>query len=118
MQCPVYNSAWLPCERSTKAQRTRPSVSVPRDIDDVEHGKVIAEIETPVAKRERQTRVYLKSVPGTQEGTGADRSCASLTMRLLYGFGLPADTALKMLVEWGQKTDQLDMDGGWYPWTE
>lgn len=118
MQCPVYGPAWLPCERSTKAQRTRSLVSVPRDINDADHDEVIAEIETPVAERERQARVYLKSVPGTQEGTAADRSCSSLTMRLLYGFALPTDTALEMLVEWGQRADQLDRIGGWYPWTE
>lgn len=118
MKCPMYDTAWLTCERSTKAQRTRSSVSVPRDIDDVDHGKVIAEVDVLAAERELQARVYLDAVPGTQEGTGADRSCSSLTMRLLYGFALPTGATLEMLVEWGQRTDQFDRIGGWYPWTE
>ena len=90
----------------------------PASIDAPDHDDLISEVEVSVAERERQARIYLEAVPGTQEGTGADRSCTALTMRLLYGFALPADTVLEMLAEWGQKADQLDTNGGWWPWTE
>jgi P4 family phage/plasmid primase-like protien len=117
-QCPVYDPSWLPCERASTAKRPRSSAAMPREIDDFDHNDRIADVDVPVAERERQAKVYLEHVPGTQEGTGADRSCTSLTMRLLYGFALPAGTALEMLAEWGQRADQLDTVGGWYPWTE
>ena len=118
-QCPVYDPTWLPCERAGKPKgRRRSSVSVPRNIEDSDHDEQISNIDVPVAERGRQVWTYLEAVPGTQEGTGADRSCTALTMRLLYGFALSADTALEMLTDWGQKTDQLDSCGGWYPWTE
>ena len=118
MQAPVYDPAWLPCDRAIKATSSRSSLPVPKQIEDTGHDVRITDVETPVAERERQARVYLDAVPGTQQGTGADRNCTALTMKLLYGFALPTDTVLKMLAEWGQKTDQLDDVGGWYPWTE
>jgi len=114
----VYDPSWVPCERTSVVKRPRSSVSVPRQMDDADHDEVIAEVDVPVTERERQAHVYLDAVPGTQEGTGADRSCSSLTMRMLCGFALPTDTVLKMLAEWGQRTDQLDSVGGWYPWSE
>ena len=39
-------------------------------------------------------------------------------MKLLYGFALSERITLKMLTEWGQRQDQLDDAGGWFPWTE
>ncbi|MCH7686512.1 MAG: bifunctional DNA primase/polymerase, partial [Planctomycetes bacterium] len=118
MQCPVYDPAWLPCERSIKATPSRSSVSVPKQINDTDHNERIVDVDVPVAERERQARVYLDAVPGTQQGTGADRSCTALTMKLLYGFALSEKLTLNILTEWGQRQDQLDDAGGWYPWTE
>lgn len=57
-------------------------------------------------------------MPGTQKGDGADRRCTALTMKLLFGFALPVDSVQAMLSEWGQKQDQLDDAGDWYPWTD
>jgi len=118
MQCPVYDPTWLPCERAGKTKSRRSTVVMPAAIGDDDHSELISEIELSFPERERQARTYLEAVPGTQEGTGADRSCTALTMRLLYGFALPADTVMEMLTEWGQREDQLDTSGGWYRWTE
>ncbi|MHB0960087.1 MAG: phage/plasmid primase, P4 family [Pirellulaceae bacterium] len=115
-QCPVYDPAWLPCEHAAKVRTVRVFRGVATETDD--HDEQIAQVEVPLTERERQARVYLDSVPGTQEGTGADRSCTALTMRLLHGFALAADSVQEMLAEWGQRHDQLDTCGGWYPWTE
>ena len=115
MQCPVYDPTLLPCEKATTKKI---SVSVPADIISTEHADLIAEIETPINEREAQARRYLESVPGTQEGTGADDKCSVLTMKLLYGFALPSNVVQDMLTDWGQKPDQLDTAGGYYPWTE
>jgi len=117
-ECPVYDPTWLVCERAGKTKPPRASSSAPRHVDAGDHDERSLEVTVPMAERERQAQVYLEAVPGTQEGTGADRSCTCLTMRLLNGFALPAELVLGMLAEWGQKADQLDMHGHWYPWTE
>ena len=118
-QCPVYDPSWLVCEHSAKTKaRSRPQRGQRREIDAPDHDLEIGEIDIPLAERERQAGIYLEAVPGTQKGTGADRSCTALTMKLLKGFALPSDVVLEMLSEWGQKEDQLDDGGGWYPWTE
>lgn len=117
MRCPLYDPAWLPCERAAKAPR-RTSVSVPAAIVSLDHADLIAEIGMSVEEREMVARRYLESVPGTQQGDGADRRCTALTMKLLFGFALPAEVVQELLVEWGQQQDQLDDAGGWYPWTE
>ena len=118
MQCPVYDPGWLICEHAGKLKSRRTTVMVSASIDGSDHDDLISEVEVPLAERQRQAQIYLEAVPGTQEGNGADRSCTALTMRLLFGFALPADTVLEMLAEWGQRSDQLDANGGWYPWTE
>jgi hypothetical protein len=118
MQCPVYDPGWLICEHAGKPKSRRTAVVVSASIDAPDHDDLISEVEVSAAERERQARICLEAVPGTQEGTGADRSCTALTMRLLFGLALPADTVLEMLAEWGQKADQLDTNGGWWPWTE
>lgn len=115
MECPVYDPAWLPSEAKG---RSRSTALVPADISSEEHTDVIAENEMSVEERETQARRYLDSVPGTQEGTGANNKCTVLTMKLLWGFALPASVVQDMLNEWGQKTDQLSVAGGWYPWLE
>lgn len=115
-QCPVYDPSWLPCERSQPNPTT--SVAVTLDFASDDHQVFISDVDLPVEQREPMARRYLESVPGTQQGDGADRRCTALTMKLLYGFALPVDSVQAMLVEWGQREDQLDDAGGWYPWTE
>lgn len=116
-ECPVFDPAWLPCERSeSKPKKT--SVSVPATIGCDNHADRIGEIGLPVEEREAMARRYLESVPGTQQGNGADRRCTALTMKLLFGFALPSESVQAMIAEWGQRDDQLDDAGGWYPWTE
>lgn len=117
MQCPVYDPLWLPCERAVKPSK-KTTVSVPVIIASSDHADLISTIETPIPEREAMARRYLESVPGTQQGNGADRRCTALTMKLLFGFALPVEIVQEMLSEWGQKADQLDDAGGWYPWTE
>jgi len=115
MQCPVFDPDWLPCSEN---KPKKAPVSVLAAIGDDNHAEVIAEIGLPVEEREAMARRYLESVPGTQQGDGADSRCTALTMKLLFGFALPAENVQSMLMEWGQKDDQLDDAGGWYPWTE
>lgn len=117
-ECPIYDPAWLSCERTGQTQQPRSSMPVTEHIEAAHHDLHIAGIDLAMRERERQARVYLDGVPGTRQGTGADRSCTSLTMRLVWGFALPAKTVLEILAEWGQKSDQLDDAGGWYPWQE
>lgn len=114
-QCPVYDPSWLTCERSKPKQAT--TVAVKADFASDDHQDRISEIDIPVEQRESMAMRYLDSVPGTQQGEGADRRCTALTMKLLYGFALPVDSVQSLLTEWGQKEDQLDDAGGWYPWT-
>lgn len=117
MRCPVYDPLWLPCERTAPPPK-KPTVSVPVVMASGDHAELIAKIETPVEQRQAIARRYLESVPGTKQGDGADRRCTALTMKLLFGFALPVEIVQEMLSEWGQKEDQLDDAGGWYPWTE
>lgn len=115
-QCPVFDPSWLACERSQPSPKT--SVAITADFASEDHQDLILEIDLPVKSRESMARRYMESVPGTQQGDGADNRCTALTMKLLYGFALPVDYVQSMLSEWGQCEDQLDDAGGWYPWTE
>lgn len=115
-QCPVYDPTWLACERSQPKRTT--SVAVTSNFASDDHQDRISDIDLPGEQRESMARRYLDSVPGTQQGDGADRRCTALTMKLLYGFSLPAEIVQAMLCEWGQQEDQLDDAGGWYPWTD
>jgi len=110
-QCPVYDSAWLPCSEN---KPTKTTVSVPAAIGENNHDELIAEIGLAVEERVAMARRYLESVPGTQQGNGADSCCTALTMKMLFGFALPAENVLGMLTEWGQRNDQIDDAGGWY----
>lgn len=112
--CPVFDPSWIPDERDRK-QHT-PSSDI--DLNDLEHEEAVNSDHLPtVDDRIAQARRYLDSVPGTQQGQGADNACFALTMKLLYGFALPAEDVVNLLCEWGEKDDQLDDYGGYYPWT-
>ena len=119
MQCPVYDPLWVPCERAGKTpEKAAISVSVPIEVVSDDHGERIKGIAVPLPERKKMAVRYLESVPGTQQGHGADRRCTALTMKLLFGFALPAEVVQEMLSEWGQRPDQLDDASGFYPWTE
>jgi putative DNA primase/helicase len=117
LKCPIFDPSWLPCEKASVPSK-KTVVSVPANIASTDHADLINKICTSVEEREEMARKYLESVPGTQQGDGADRRCTALTMKLLFGFALPVEIVQEMLSEWGQKADQLDDAGGWYPWTE
>ena len=118
-QCPVYDPTWLPCEHAGKPKKYHAAVAVlDPDFDVTDHDERISNVGISLAERERQAGIYMEAVPGTRQGNGADRSCTALTMRLLHGFALPAAKVLEMFTEWGQREDQLDDSGGWYPWTD
>jgi replicative DNA helicase len=61
---------------------------------------------------------YLAHVPGTVQGTGADRQCAGLTLRIMYGFALPPSRTFHLLQGWGLKDSQKNDHGGYYPWDD
>src|SRR5262249_21799748 len=61
---------------------------------------------------------YLTAVPGAVQGTGADRQCCSLAMRLLWGFALPPAEVYGLLYDWGRKEDNVSDIGDYYPWSE
>jgi len=66
-----------------------------------------------------QARRYIAKVPGTQSGRNTARQQACrLTMFVVHGFALDGETAVEVLTEWGERTDQVDQYGGYYPWSE
>jgi hypothetical protein len=60
---------------------------------------------------------YMAKYPPGQEGADASGNCFALACRLVRGFSLDADTALRLLLhsEWNGKC--LDSDGRPWPWT-
>jgi hypothetical protein len=66
-----------------------------------------------------QARRYLAKVPGTRSGQGQARQRACrLAMFVVHGFALPTGTATEVLTEWGERLDQTDEHGSYYPWSE
>ena len=39
-------------------------------------------------------------------------------MFVVHGFALATETAVEVLGEWGEKPDQTDEHGGYYPWSQ
>jgi hypothetical protein len=80
--------------------------------------------EAPAAERFRRAKRYMTAacggtgIPGTQEGTGARAKAFGLASRLVNGFDLDPEEALPLLLAWGQRDDQLDHEGNWFPWDE
>jgi hypothetical protein len=116
-RCPVYDPSWIVDERHPGQPRPcRNGDGAFHHVED--YLSQINQIDISFADREIQARRYLTAVPGTRVGTGADRRCSGLTLSILYGFALLPDTALRLLLEWGDKPDQLDRDGLQYSWDE
>lgn len=110
-QAPVYDPSWLNIASGKKT-----SVLINAEFDG--HDDLIDSIEMSVDERETIATDYLAGVKGTKEGEGAERCVFALTMEILYGFALPADKALILMSEWGQRKDQMDQYGDWYPWDQ
>jgi hypothetical protein len=103
-QAPVYDPAWLPDERKEERKAKSASERERQYQFDDENEFVavhVQNIAVPPDKRRRQAEVYLTAVAGTPQGTGADRACMALTMRLLWGFALAPSVDSDLLYEWG-----------------
>jgi hypothetical protein len=112
---PVYDPLWLPLDpNSNNDDPNNGDVT-----DNIEHTEAIANVSTPLADRLAEAREWADRQPGCQAGmgNGAASYCFKLAMRLLWGFALPAESAVKVLHDWGQRADQTDEHGTYYPWT-
>jgi len=96
---PTYEDSWFPI--IDKKERTHLEV---KDI-----------VNQPI--KERMARDFLNNKKGCQEGTGADKYCFALACALVGEFLLTKESAIDLLYEWGQKSDQLDTNGRYFPWS-
>ena len=120
--CPVYDPSWIVCERhdnkkGKKSWSQGAAVTV-ADFDDEEFLLRYKGVNVPVEERMRQARRYMSCVPGTVQGTGADRACMALTFKILYGFAVPPVQCLELMSAWGESDEQVDSDGNHYAWSE
>lgn len=70
----------------------------------------------PLGERIDRAKRYVKAVPGTTQGEGADNRCFGLTMKLIWGFALPVEDAVDILTSWSERLDNVDEVGHHYPW--
>lgn len=113
---PVYDPSWLVCEKRGDKPQRPPGEHV--FFDDEEFLERFSHIGVPTEERLRQANCYAAAVPGTVQGTGADTACMALTYSLLYGFALPPQDCLEVLLAWGEEDDNKDKGNGYYPWQE
>lgn len=105
---PVFDPSWFDPEHLP--QKTRNAVVVVS----CEAGSV----------RQRKAQVWLDTawgggpVLGTQAGRQAQARCFWVACQLVHGFDLDPEEALSLLTTWGQRPDQLDEYGSYYPWSE
>jgi hypothetical protein len=106
---PVYDPAWLPDERPEREGRLE---------GDDEHERAVAACAVPIAERVRQFRRYTAECPGTEEGKGkgAEAYCYAMAMDAAWGFLLPKEEAVDELLAWGEKPDNTDAGGIYWPW--
>jgi RecA-family ATPase len=104
---PVFDPTWLGLD-----QRDRPEWDA--DHDDA----VDAPDMPPMRIRLDAAQKWLKRQHGAKQGQGdgADGYCLALAMKLLWGFALSKDSAKDLLWDWGQRHDNQDGHGAWYPW--
>jgi hypothetical protein len=109
---------WVP--EKPKPVRGGKAASVPQVPNDAKESKGS---HVPLSERLRRARQYLTEscggtgIPGTTAGRGADARCFNLACKLVHGFVLDPDEALPLLEAWGQRDDQTDEDGDWFPWS-
>ena len=109
---PVYDPAWLPYTNQAESDH-----KVKADNAEDHDEFLREEWLPPVRDRIEQARRYLSVIPGTTEGEGASNSCYWLAVCLVWRFALPADDAVELLHDWGQKESNVDTLGSPYPWT-
>jgi hypothetical protein len=120
MNLPVYDRLWLPHERTTcKNPKSGKEHELPEDDwRDLDHEEFVQREEhPPLAERIKRATAFLLKTPGTRQGNGASNKCLWLAGKLAWGFGLPEEVAVDLMMEhWARKEDQEDDCGGWYPW--
>ena len=63
----------------------------------------VSEVRISRPQPGRQSGQIMSSSLQAETAPGADRRCSALTMKLLYGFALPAESVQSMLADWGQR---------------
>ena len=110
-EMPVYDPDWFP--------RIKVNTDAPAGTETPEHAEIISEPSFgPVEERVRLARDYLRGCPGAVQGNGADAYAYGLAACVAWEFALPIGKANEVLFEWGQREDQRDTVGSWYPWDE
>ena len=110
-EMPVYDPDWFP--------RIKVNTDAPAGTETREHAEIISEPSFgPVETRVRLARDYLRGCPGAVQGNGADAYAYGLAACVAWEFALPIGKANEVLFEWGQREDQKDTVGNWYPWDE
>ena len=61
--------------------------------------------------------VTLPLVRGQNRAGAAMPYCYGLAVCLLWGFALDVPTANDVLLEWGERRDNVNSHGGYYPWS-
>jgi len=114
---PVFDPSWID-PIPLKKQR--------RHLTDLSCLSCLAVTACPISPdiRLRKAQHWMKTafngegVCGTRQGNNASGRCYWLACRLVQGFALSPDEALPLLCAWGQREDQHDEYGAWYPWEE
>lgn len=99
--CPEYDPSWLDQEQKQKPQ--------------VKRGSVATYVATD--QKARQAERWLEGTPGAEQGKGADNYAFALATKLVHGFLLDEETAVDLFYDWGQRSDQRDRYGSYYPWS-
>ncbi len=108
---PVYDPAWLPF-----GEREQNSDGGDGTYEAINHEEAIEDIRVPLDDRIEAAKRHLERTPGAKEGQGAHNYLFAITMDLLWGYALPNGACQELLEEWGQREDQQNSHGGYYPW--
>jgi hypothetical protein len=110
---PVFDPAWLPHERLTKEGERYTDGW--RDLDHEEFCR--SPLLPPLEQRLKRVAAYLRVIPGTKQGDGASGKCLWVASKVVWGFAIPEETAIDIIMDqWAEKDDQTDEGGGYYPW--
>ncbi len=112
---PVFDPSWIDPPAKKERKNAAPA-HLP--------GLAAGDIVVPLDARLRKARHWLRTgwhdepIPGTRKGENASGRCFWIACRLVRGFALTPEEALPLFAEWGEREDQKDEYGGWYPWSE